>query len=114
MKQSVAISHLRSMMQAIQRTRSINTEGGISADDPLAAIMWPWLYDPKKAVLPILSKILDKVDETDTLKPLDYYNLMVIATQFEPLIGTVASMVGDHTDYPEEADMNWLRGWEDE
>ena len=114
MKQSTAISHLRNMMLAIQRLKSINAETGmISVDDPFASTMWPYVYDPKKAVLPILSKLLDKADETDKLAPLDYYNMMVIATQLEPLIGATASIYAG-IDFPQTADMNWLKGWDAE
>lgn len=114
MKQSTAISHLRNMMLAIQRLKSINAENGmISPDDPMAAIMWPYVYDTKKSIILVLSKVLDEVDETDKLTPLDYYNLMVIATQLEPLIGATASIYAG-VDFPQTADMNWLKGWDAE
>lgn len=115
MKQSTAVSHLRTMMLAIQKLRSINDENGtIEMDDPIAASVWPWVYDSKKSILPILSKLLDRVDETNELSPLDYYNFMTVATHLEPLIGVVASIVGNDPHYPQEPDINWLKGWDKE
>ena len=114
MKQSTAVSHLRAMMTAVQRVRSINAENGmVSIDDPLSAMMWPYVYDPQKAILPTLSKLLDGVDETGKLAPLDYYNLIVIATQLEPLIGVSASIYAG-VDFPQTPDMNWVKGWDAE
>ena len=101
-------------MLAIQRIKSINAENGIDTNDPLAAMMWHWLYDEKKCLLPALSKLIDKIDETGDLKPLDYYNFIIVTTQFEELVGTVAAGYSNDADYPLYPNIEWLKGWEEE
>lgn len=120
MKKSEALHHLQTMMRTIQRIRSISDENGtvildghedesipgLSLTEEQASDAWKYVWG-KNSILPILSKMLD-----NDITPMDFYNMMVIATRLEPMIGTAAGMT-DST-FPEEANIQWLRGWEKE
>ena len=125
MKQSEALHHLQQLIHAIQKLRSIMAEDGIITDaptnDPLslmhmtteqAAQCWKYVWG-EKSILPVLVKVVDKAEETDQLAPMDFYNMIYVATGLEPLLAVAVAIIGD-TDFPEETDLQWLRGWDEE
>jgi len=116
MKQSVAMKHLRTMLFTIQKIRSTMDENGeVKLDDQfsveVASGMWKYIWG-NKSVLPILSKVIDQSEETGKLEPLAFYNMMIIATEFEPLIMSAAGAI-DET-FPAVASIYWLLGWDPE
>lgn len=119
MKQSDAVRHLRVLMYAMQKARSVARETGLISSNPnvlalsdrVAGKMWPWLMGDKN-LLPALEKLINNVDDGQPLAPQDYYNIISVATRLEPSLSVMAA-ANDET-FPQEADINWLGGWEPE
>lgn len=107
MKQLTAVRHLRGLLTSAQKLRSITAEEDLLSEDT-ASRMWPLIWG-EKSIIPILAKVLDKYETSGELAPLDFYNIMVIATRLEPMLGIMAGMV--MPDFPQKADINWLKGW---
>lgn len=102
MTKTEAKKHLASMMFAVQKARSIVAEGGV--DESVLEMVNPWLYG-KKGILPVVIKMNDK-----DFTPMDFYNMMVIATRFERSISALAGM--QDPSFPTEPDIQWLKGWD--
>ena len=58
----------------------------------------------------------DTYDEKEQIFPLDFYNQVVIATHLEPMLVTITNITlainGKEPNFPEEVDINWLKGWD--
>lgn len=112
MKKSQATHYLETLMLAFQRIKSINNEGvekdGLSLKvvNEFDAVMSPYIFG-KKSILPALVKILDK-----DFAPIDFSNMMYVALRLEPLLGQVAGVLD--TTFPQEFDVNWVRGFDPE
>ncbi|OGH07425.1 MAG: hypothetical protein A2W22_03080 [Candidatus Levybacteria bacterium RBG_16_35_11] len=121
MKKEKAIFHLTSLMTATQKIRSIMDENELITDrDDIeflhfttgqASEMWKYVWG-EACILPILSKLLDDYEITKELAPHDFYNMIFIAASLEPLLAT-ATLVND-PEFPDQASLEWLKGWEDE
>lgn len=116
MEQEKALKHLREMIWALQRYRSIAMEtlgpgtGELHLSEKLAAEMWPWVFG-EKCPLPVLVKMVDSGKVT----PADYYNMMFILHRFMPEVKLASTVQrGTHTIPKGPPDTNILRGWTDE
>ena len=116
MKHSEAEAHIRGLMLGVQRMRSIvREELGVESDDTINDTLEnlnPWVFGAK-SILPALVKVLDRIDDGKQMTPQEFYNFVFIATDLEPELAIVTSVVADK-DFPLLTDMNWLRGWEAE
>lgn len=120
MKMSEAVQHLREMLWALQKYRSITMEtlgpgtGDLYLSEEFAAEMWPWVFG-EKCPLPALSKILDDVDSGNDLVPHDYYNMMTILERFMPEVKLAAVAIRGGATIPEgPPNVNILAGWDEE
>ena len=125
MKQSEALEHLREMIWALQRYRSIAMEElGPNPDYPLgeqlciteelAAKMWPWIFG-EECPLPALVKIVDDAETSGTLAPTDYYSMMFILDRFMPEVKIcLHNWRGVYTVPEEPPSLDILAGWEEE
>jgi hypothetical protein len=87
-----ALGHLRAMMTSTQKARSNLLEALEKVDDPdpeeLAEKTNPWLFGPK-SVLPKLAELIPKYEKGAPISGMDFFNLMYVATKFEPSIGVI-------------------------
>jgi hypothetical protein len=121
-KKSEAIKHLRTLMFSMQRLRGFAEETGIvekegnherlSLSENFAAELWPWVWGDK-SLLPILDKLIDKYDTTGELEPMDFHNIITVATQLEPILLGGGAEFHDST-FPRQAEIQWLFGWDPE
>ena len=123
MKQEEALGHLREMIWALQRHRSIVMETlGPSLDHSpdelcltkeLAAKMWPWVFG-EKCPLPVLTKIIDDAETGGSLDPMDYYNMMFILDRFIPEVKVgIHAWRGTWTIPEGPPSVSVLSGWEE-
>lgn len=100
MKQEDAVQHLRTIMFVLQKFRSNSRDPilgiivpddtpGLQVTESLAAETWPWVFGDK-CPLPALMQILDAVNRTQSLAPMDYYNQMIILDRFMPEVKAAA------------------------
>lgn len=123
MKKSKAARNLRALLRGVQRLRSITAENGIIVNEAeadklqmttaQAARVWPWVWGEKCIIDPLV-KILDRYDDKAELDPLAFFNMVYVATSLEPMLSAVAYMQDPDCPFPEEADINWLRGFDAE
>ncbi len=116
MKQEEALGHLREMIWALQRYRSITTEtlgpgtGELYLSKKLAAEMWPWVFG-KKCPLPVLMKMVDR----GQIAPGDYYNMMTILDKFMSEVKLFALVQRGAPTIPEgPPSLDIFKGWEEE
>lgn len=111
MKHSEAAWCLRLMQWSIQKSRSTMKEMfGDTMAETLLGDLHPWLAGNKN-LLPVLSKMLDRIDNGEITTPLEFYNMMVLARK-EPAIWMVATTC-DEKGLPEPS-IEWLQGWDNE
>ena len=106
MTKDEAARHLRALLSAIQKLRSVSAETSIV--DHISASMWPWVYGDKN-ILPAIVKMLDQYDETGELSGMDFYNIVYIATQLEPMLA-MSAVISEDVDFPEETKTEWIIG----
>lgn len=120
MTEQEAVQHLREMMWALQRYRSITMEtlgpgtGELHLSKKFAGELWPWVFG-EKCPLPVLAKMIDDVEAGGSLALMDYYNMMTILDRFMPEV-RMAAVVARGTDstLPQgPPDVSILRGWEE-
>lgn len=110
MKQIQAVEHLREMLWAVQRARSMITETFGDLGEDFLITLHPWLFGPK-CVLPSLVTTVGEVETGGELTPQRFYNLMWI-TDKELAINT-ALFATNRKPLP-EPDINWIvEGWEE-
>ena len=123
MKQEEALKHLREMIWALQRYRSITMEtlGPETSDfeeptaelhfsEKLAAEMWPWVFGDK-CPLPVLVKMVN----SGKVAPNDYYNMMYILDRFIPEVKLFALVQRGAPTIPEgPPDISIFGGWTNE
>lgn len=111
-KQSEAIEHIRALRRLVQRAQtSLREELPDPAMQDAAAALQPWLFGPT-SLLDVTAKIEDMIDGGQQLRPLDFYNIMVIAQRIDPIIGRLSALLGAPS-FP-APDIEWMGGWEDE
>jgi hypothetical protein len=94
MNRTQALIHLRAMLFAVQKTRSILSEsmGEDATAQAVNADLSPWLFGPR-SVLPALIKYLDRVEAGGPISGADFYNFMSIAARTPAII--VEAAIGD-------------------
>lgn len=108
MNHEQAVAHLRAMLRALQKRRSLAAE----LDYPVEVLehLNPWIYGDK-CPIPALAKLIDRAENGGRIRPLDFFNMVAIATTLEPSIGFLCRTNGD-PDFPERPDPHWLKsGW---
>ena len=114
MKQSEALQHLRNMMYMCQKFKSNAAEELPDDVQAIFPVIFPWLSGDKD-ITPALARLLDRVDRENNsavLAPMDFYNMMTIASRFLPQLSIIAPLVSAES-LP-EPQIEWLRGWESE
>ena len=120
MRQEEALRHLREMIWALQRYRSVAMEtlgretGELHLSEKMAAEVWPWVFG-EKCPLPILVKMVDNAETSGTLAPMDYYNMMTILDRFMPEIKVATvGWRGTYTLPEGPPSLEILRGWDND
>ena len=109
MNQEEAMKLVRALLFGAQRTRSASREElarNFDADivNNVLVDLNPWLDGSRsKAFL----KTLAQIDERGSVTGLEFYNLMTIIHNLEPVIAVTAGIMSD-TIFP-EPDISWLR-----
>ena len=127
MKQETALKHLRLMMWCIQRFRAnamdplfgpVVADGtpGLQLTESMVADMFPWIFGDK-CPLEVLAKVIDGVEETGVLVPMDYYNFMFILDRFMPELRMVSVFYDRELPKDERLpdgppNISILRGWD--
>jgi hypothetical protein len=114
LKKSEAIADIRMMFWSVQKIRSDITEewGDDAAAMLLLPSLHPWLFGDQN-IIPAFERVLQVIDQGGELAPLDFYNLVIVATRQAPEIIARAQIAGVKFPFV-EADRNWLNGWEPE
>lgn len=112
MKHSEAVRHVRALAIGTQRARSIIRESSGDMSEEMLAGLNPWLFG-KGCILLALNKVIDRVDDGGEMTPNEFFNFVTIATRLEPSLSIVVATAGD-VDFPFEADVKWVAGWEAE
>ena len=82
MTRTQALAHLRTMLFAVQKARSVLSEslGESATAQAVNADLSPWLFGPR-SVLPALLKYLDRLEAGAPISGADFYNFMSIAAR---------------------------------
>ena len=121
MKQEVAVQHLRDMLFLIQKVRSnaqewidrdVNSRAEIAMTNDLLIDLTPWVFDDNKCPIPALIEILDNVDTTGILAPMDYFNMMTILYQFMPTLVAFVPMCNSILPAETPSLTTYIRNWE--
>jgi len=108
--QSHALDMLRGMLKLLLKARSSMREGAI--DPNVLEDLYPWLFGDK-CVLPALSGVIDRAEQSGTLSPMDFFNQMTVLYRFMPTLVAVAPITLGSKLLPAEPPdhMVYLRGW---
>lgn len=117
MKHSDVVRHLRAMLFALQRARSITKEELVNAGWPEKTVqsvlenLMPWIHG-NKCPVPALVSMLDRVDDGGRIDGMDFYNLVTVATLLQPILRFLIVTIGNDPDFPEWPDIQWAKGLE--
>jgi hypothetical protein len=89
-----AREQLRTILLGAMKSRSVGREtlGDDEISLAILADLQPWLFDERKCVIEPLQK---RIADPRPITPMEYYNFMVIALQFEPSIGICSVSLGN-------------------
>jgi hypothetical protein len=111
MKHSQAEKIIRNALFCTQKNRSIVSENLEGVSERVKRFFEPKTHDERWLLKPLL-KITEQIEDGKQIKPMDFYNIMVIIYKFAPELQILAA-AHELPDFP-EPDIAWLKGCEQE